>query len=137
VALEEKQDWVGAVVDYTAIDRYKSVFENGDAQGAILSLLLPIYDVPFKDGTRKEYPAINWRQNIVSQDGIKSLFKNETKDAKAQTKINNTLCFSKEIVDSGHVYFKDEQVPQRYRTLFVGHGVPDDHGPMFKNGDEY
>lgn len=137
VLLEGQQDWIGAVVDRSAINRYKSIFENDDTQKYIMNVLLPIHDVPFKDGTRKDYNVINWRINMVSEDGIKALFKNEPFDSGAQIKIDNTLRFSKEIVDAGMVYFNDRLVPERYRRLFVGHRLPPKGTPMFTNGDEY
>ncbi len=137
VMLESQQNWIGAVVDHAAIEHYRTIFEGDDVQSEVLRFLLPIHDVPFKDGMRKDYHVINWRQNIVAEDGIKALFKNEPFDRRAQEKIDNALRFSKEIVDSKMAYFKDELVPQRYRRLFIGHKLPPKGEPMFENGDEY
>ncbi len=82
VILEGIQNWIGAVVDDSAINRYNSIFSNSNhsVQHTINNILTPIYDVPLKDGTRKRYHVINWRENIISQDGIKALFKNEPFD---------------------------------------------------------
>ena len=74
VLLEGKQDWSGAVVDKPVIERYNHIFEREDIQGGIMRCLLPIHDVPFKDGERKEYHVINWRMNLASEIGIKALF---------------------------------------------------------------
>lgn len=137
VTLEMNQNWIGAIVDQTAITQYEMIFQGDDVQSVIMGVLLPIYDVPLKGGLRQDYHVINWRQNIVSEDGIKALFRNEPYDIGAQTKIDNTLRFSKAIVDLGTTYFKDEAIPQRYRKLYIGHKVPINAGPMFQNGDEY
>ena len=135
--LEGQQDWIGAVVDCAVIDRYRSVFEDDGVQGFIANTLIPIYDVPFKDGMRRKYSVINWRHNIISQDGIKALFKNEPYNDAVQTKINNTLCFSKEIVDAKMAYSNDALIPERYRKFYIGHGVPKGNKIPFTHGDEY
>lgn len=136
--LEGKQNWIGAVVDNSVTDRYAKAFEGNNAQSVIVNMLLPEYTcVPFKDGTERTYRVINWRQNMISEDGIKALFKNEPFDANAQAKIDNALRFSKEVVDTGYAYFVDKNVPERYRRLFVGHKAPLKDGPLFDNGDEY
>ena len=135
--LESKQNWIGAIVDQPVINRYKTFFERDEPESAVLVYLLPQYNVPLKDGSRKEYHVINWRQNMVSEDGIKALFKNEPFDSRAQEKIDNTLCFAKEIVNLGSARFNDPLIPERYRTLFVGHRVPLANESMFTNGDEY
>lgn len=135
--LEGEQDWIGAVVDDAVIDRYKSIFDEDSAQGFIANTLIPIYNVPLKNGKRRKYPVINWRHNIISQDGIQALFKNEPYNESVQTKINNTLCFSKEIVDSQMAYSKDELIPERYRKFYVGRGAPKGSGIPFTHGDEY
>lgn len=137
VILEGQQDWIGAVVDHSAIDRYKSVLEQDTIQSDIMRILLPIHDVPFKDMPRRNCHVLNWRQNIISQDGIKPLFKNEPYDESVQRKINNALRFSKDVVDSGMAYFKDDIVPERYRRFFVGHRLPQSPDSMFPPGDEY
>ncbi len=136
--LEGKQNWIGAIADDSAVDRYAEAFEGDTVQAAVMNSLLPKYlAVPFKDGTERSYRVINWRQNMISEDGIKALFKNEPFDANAQIKIDNVLRFSKEVVNTGYAYFMDENVPQRYRRLYVGHKTPTKDDPMFRNGDEY
>ena len=136
VILEGKQNWIGAVVEDSAIERYGTVFAEGHPSYPLLNLLLPVYCVPLKDGTQKEYHVINWRQNMASEIGIKPLFQNEPYSDAVQEKINNTLCFSKAIVDSKHAYFIDTVVPVRYRKLYVTKNPPNDN-TRFINGDEY
>ena len=135
--LEGKQDWIGAIVDSSVIERYKSVIAREDICGTVLSVLLPIYEVPLKDGTRQERCVLNWRLNIVAQDGIKSLFKNEPYSYEAQRKIDNTLCFSKEIRAANIAYLSGERLPQRYQLFYIGHDAPADNRIPFQHGDEY
>jgi len=138
VVLEGQQDWIGAIVSDSVIDRYKNIFiTENNISGVIMNFLMPVYAVPFKDGVRKNFHVINWRQNMISQQGIKILFKNEPYNESVQIKINNTLEFSKEVVDSGRAYFNDGNIPQRYRKLYIGNGAPPANGLMFTNGDEY
>jgi len=136
VILEAQQDWIGAVVDLPVINRYEAIFKRDDILSIIMNVILPIHDVPFKDGTCKDYHVINWRQNMISEDGIKALFKNEPFDENVQKKINNTLRFSKEVVDAHIAYFNDNLVPEKYRRFYIGHKVPSGT-QMFTNGDEY
>ena len=135
--LEGKQEWIGAVVDSATVDRYRPAFERDDVFGFLMNTLLPIYDVPFKDGVRRNYPVINWRHNIVSQDGIKALFKNEPFNEAVQVKIDNALQFSKEVVEANLAYSNAENISGKYTTLYIGHGVPKGSGIPFSHGDEY
>lgn len=58
--LEGQQEWIGAVVNDDVIRRYSNIFENNDIQSEVLRRLLPIHDVPLKNGKCKEYHVINW-----------------------------------------------------------------------------
>ena len=137
VITEGMQNWIGAIVNDSAITRYKGIFEKKDIQYSIMNYILPQYEVPLKDGKNHLHYVINWRENMVSQSGIKCLFHNDFDNAMAQEKIDNTLKFSKAVVDSRKAYFDDEQVPIRYRRFYIGDGPPPKSGPMFTNGDEY
>ena len=86
--LEGQQNWIGAVVDNSAIQRFGTVFEGKTIIADVVRHLLPEYDVPFKDGNRYKYCVLNWRQNLVSKLGVKALFKNEPFDESVQIKIN-------------------------------------------------
>ena len=136
VLLENKQNWIGAIVSDSVIEHYQNAFKKDSVESRILNYLVPKYDVPFKDGTAQNCYVLNWRQNMISEYGIKSIFKNEPYDESAQLKIDNALRFSKSVVDKNTAYFNDEFVPQRYRRLFVGKGNPEG-SQMFSNGDEY
>lgn len=135
--LEGQQDWIGAVVNDAVINRYSNILKKDDTQSGILRCLLPIHDVPLKGGERKEYHVINWRMNLVSEISIKELFKNDDNNEAAQLKIDNTLRFSKEVVEAGLYKFKDELIPQRYRSLFIGHKLPDPTKPFQSLNDGY
>ncbi len=133
---ESKQDWMGAVVDRSAIDRYHSVFEGEDLLNGIYNILLPVYPVPLKDGTVENQHVINWRTNIISEPGIKALFQNESNDKAVERKIENTLAFAKAIRENQLTYFNDSIVPIRYRRLYIGEHDPNQSVPL-DNGDEY
>jgi len=137
VELEGKQEWIGAVVDNSAIDRYEAILSKSVIQALVFSFLLPIYDVPFKDGTRRNYSVINWRLNVISEFGTKPLFKNEPYSKEAQIKIENTLLFSKEVVEANLAYLQAKDLPQRYQRLYIGRGISMKDDKLFEHGDEY
>ena len=133
---ESKQDWIGAIVDESAVDRYQTVFEGNDSLHTIYQVLLPMYSVPLKNGIEEDHVVINWRINIISEHGIKSLFKYVGNNESVKRKINNTLAFAKAVRKSQIVYFNDEMVPERYRRFYVADHDPNQGLPQ-SNGDEY
>ena len=133
---ESKQDWIGAVVDKTAVEQYHSIFEGEDLLHQVYRILLPIYPVPLKNGTVEEQVVINWRANIISKHGIKSLFQYDTNNKAVERKIDNTLSFAKAIRDNRIAYFKDSLVPTPFRRFYITDRDPNQGLPT-KNGDEY
>ncbi len=133
---ENKQDWMGAVVDKSAIERYHAVFEGKDILSELLNILMPIYPVPLKNNMADDQKVINWRANIISEHGIKALFQNKENDESVERKIENTLSFAKAMRENRIAYFNDYIVPIPYRRLYIA-----DHNPYqgipIKNGDEY
>lgn len=133
---ESKQDWMGAVVDKTAIERYHSIFEGDDLFPQIYRTLLPTYPVPLKDGSVDIQNVINWRLNIISQQGIKALFQYDANDEAVDRKIQNTLTFAKTIREQQLAYFNSDLVHYPYTYLFIGDHKPNLSVPN-ENGDEY
>lgn len=133
---ESKQDWMGAVVDKSAIERYHAVFEGDDILSAILKTLMPIYPVPLKGNVADEQNVINWRTNIISEHGIKALFQNKENDKSVERKIENTLLFAKAIRKQGIAYFNNAIVPIPYRYFYIADHSPSQGVPT-ENGDEY
>lgn len=133
---ENKQNWMGAVVDKSAMERYHSILKGNDVLSDVLRLLLPIYPVPMKNDTTENQFVINWRTNIISQHGIKALFKNNTHDKAVERKIENTLAFAKFVRDCGVAYFDDAKVPSPYRSIYIADHEPSKEQPV-TNGDEY
>ena len=133
---ESKQDWMGAVVDKTAVERYSAVFEGEDVLHEVYKVLMPTYPVPLKGGLVKNQRVINWRVNIVSQHGIKALFQHRVDDEDVNRKIQNTLTFAKKMRERGFTVFNDKIVPARYRRFSIQEHHPD-QGLIIKNGDEY
>lgn len=119
VSLEGAQDWIGAIVDNSVLERYSTVFDDHDL-GEMHSLILQEYDVPYKNGSLHKHTTINWRANMNSHNGIKALFKNESNNEAVKVKIDNTLQYCKHLRDIGMVYTDRESTPMQYRYIFIG-----------------
>jgi hypothetical protein len=133
--LEKQQDWIGAVIDNSAEKRYATVFSSEYTLYQLLQILFPQYSVPMKNGSKKDFRVINWRENIIAKAGTKALFKNPKCDSSVQIKIDNTLEFAKHIVSKG-AYIQGN-VPTRYRHLIIADGPPPSDNKLPKHGDEY
>jgi hypothetical protein len=88
--LEKIQEWFGVVIDPQIIDRrHQQILDM-----PILKPLTVDYTVPVKQGESLPIPTrvINWRFNLVAQNGIASLFP-ESSNPSHQLKRQNTLDF--------------------------------------------
>lgn len=94
VLLEGTQNWIGAIIDNGVLSRYSNTFTD-EKLGYAHRLILQEYNVPCKNGIVNKYLTINWRANLNSHNGIKALFKNETKEESVELKIQNTLDYCK------------------------------------------
>ena len=130
--LEYKQNWIGIVIDDSVIEQFPSIFNfNYSLYPQYLKYLFVKYEVPFKEGKIIENFVINWRFNLIVEEGIKSLFPNANKEWSAKIKIDNTLQFSKYIKNNNLAYPIEKNCPLEIRTFYVG-----TNKPAFKNGDE-
>ena len=126
--LESRQEWIGISIGHSVPERYPAVFDT--ILGAMLSGIFPQYSVPMKSGCREDYLTVNWRFNLVVEQGTRSLFPANS-DAGVKTKISNTLEYAKMVVESKRVYAHGAGVPVELRTFFVG-GTE----PPFPHGDD-
>jgi hypothetical protein len=128
--LESKQQWIGVVIDNTVEKSMPELFHE-IKKTPILSDIFSLYNVPFKDGSKKHFRTLNWRWNMIVKDGTRSLFE-KSDDPSISEKVNNTLEYAKEIVKNGRIYVQyQDQLPIELRSLWVG-----DQPPPFKHGDE-
>jgi hypothetical protein len=122
--LERQQEWIGIAIDESVERRFPELFSFIKDEHNILSCIFPQYQIPFKDGTHKKYHTLNWRFNLIVEKGTKSLF-SETENPSVKKKIRRTLEYAKTVVESGHIYVRDqEKLPVELRSMYVGSSEP-------------
>lgn len=127
--LEQKQNWVGVVIDSSVEKAYPALFRK--PLDSMTDLLFPKYMVPLKAANSSWMRVVNWRFNLVAEHGTKSLF-NDGGERAAVEKINNTLEFARWFVQKGKVYVAEQsELPVELRTRWVGHSEP-----PFRHGDD-
>lgn len=128
--LENKQQWIGSIVDNEMIDSMPELFQQINSV-PILSDIFFTYNVPFKDGSFHSHHTLNWRWNMIVKNGTRSLF-SKSQDSVVTEKVSNTLAYAKSVVDSKRVYVpSQEQLPVELRSFWVG-----DQEPPFEHGDD-
>ena len=132
--LEQKQDWIGVLVDETVVDVLTTYFDSNYSHAKYIQLMFPLYCVPMKDGEVKDRRTINWRWNLVVETGTRSLFRN-TDEWAAKRKIENSLKYALEMRQNNKVYpIQDDEVPIEIRQFQVSDLPPPRD---FIHGDEY
>jgi len=129
--LEESQQWIGVMIDSNLKDKYSDLFNLINEEENLLKIIFLEYDVPFKDGSTKKFHTVNWRWNLIVQEGTKSLF-SATKDKSALEKINNALKYAKHVVETGQTYAESENLPVELKSFYIGSTEP-----PFPHGDEF
>jgi hypothetical protein len=130
--LERRQQWIGVAIDKSLPDAFSEMFKVISDKNNILSQIFLKYDVPFKDKTNDKLHTINWRWNLVVEDGTKSLFL-QKEDKNVLEKINNTLQYAKYVISTKKVYVQDQKnLPIELRSMFIGSSEP-----PFKHGDDF
>lgn len=136
VKMEGEQEWIGISCDEYAKERLNVITEqDSNWENIVPNILMIDYDVPLKSGKYDKKRVVNWRFNLVAEEGIKSLFENEFNREDVKIKIENTLKFAKYVKESGKVYIANsvkESIKERCGVLYLGKSQP-----PFKNGDEY
>ncbi|MBN3495868.1 hypothetical protein [Vibrio neptunius] len=135
--LEMRQDWAGVTIDKSIVTEFPSFFNNNHQYSKFLKAVFVEYPVPFKSGSVTNEFTINWRWNLVVEEGTKSLFSEPTSwDVKR--KIDNTLDYALFVRKSKLVSpRKINECPLEIRRLFSakGEGPPPSKPPQ--HGDEY
>lgn len=130
--LEKNQEWLGVAIDNSVEKNFPELFNNILYPKELLNWFFPVYLVPLKEEKFQEYRILNWRFNMIIEEGTKSLLEkaNLNKDNK---KFNNTLKYLEWVRKSGAVYIKEGvNRPIEMSAFFVGATKP-----PFKHGDEY
>jgi hypothetical protein len=128
--LESKQQWVGICIDDSVAAAYPDLFSNIKDQNNLLRPVFFEYPVPFKDGSCKQLITLNWRINLIAENGTRALFSKDTHGDVFQ-KIKNTLEYARTVVKSGRIYAYGDNVPVELRTFYIGAKEP-----PFKHGDD-
>ena len=130
--LEGCQNWIGVALDTSVVEKFPEVFEVIDKDVyPVLNDLLFEYAVPLKDGTTKQMKTLNWRWNLVVENGTRSLF-SDSDDPKVVEKVNNTLRYVQTFVQRGRLYVKDQSnLPVELRSYYIGAKEP-----PFEHGDD-
>lgn len=114
-------------------DAFPGLFRNLRNPKNILSEIFMRYKIPLKDGSRRELHMLNWRLNMVVEEGTRSLFA-KVGDTDIMEKLNNTLDYARTVVDRGRVCARGAEVPIELRTFYVGSSPPADR--MYKHGGD-
>jgi len=127
--LEGAQEWIGAAIHEDIEKAYPNIF-NDDKRPYLKNIFIK-YPVPFKGGGIKTLHTINWRFNLIVEEGTRSLMPYSI-DKNVINKVQNTLAYSEKIVQSGEVYITDQtSTPIEIRSFWCG-----SKPPPFPHGDE-
>lgn len=133
--LENQQNWIGVLIDDTVESAFPGILTGDQPVTGLRSALFPRYEVPMKTGKVREYHTLNWRWNLIVDDGTKSMFNDDGTWA-AKAKIDEALRYAQFIRKSQLAYVADQNiVPLEVRTLVFAKGPPGDKYPP--HGDEY
>ncbi|MGD9549295.1 MAG: hypothetical protein AB7V45_17365 [Candidatus Krumholzibacteriia bacterium] len=129
--LEQRQNWVGVAIDKSVELAYPEIFPPASGQSSILESLFLKYPIPVKGGGVLEARTLNWRWNMVVEDGTRSLFL-PCDEKPGQEKIDNALEYARTVVETGRIYAEDHGAcPAELRAMFIGKSEP-----PFPHGDD-
>ncbi|MFH0985718.1 MAG: hypothetical protein V1882_09345, partial [Candidatus Omnitrophota bacterium] len=127
--LEGSQEWIGTAIHEDFKKTYPNIFN--DATRPYLKNIFLKYPVPFKGGGIKMLHTINWRFNLIVEEGTRSLMPYSL-DRNVINKVQNTLKYSEKIVQSGEIYISDQsKAPIEVRSFYCGSKFP-----PFPHGDD-
>ncbi len=130
--LETTQEWLGVAIDNSVEKNFPELFAKTVDPNNLLNCFFPKYPVPLKNGASKEHHILNWRFNMIIEEGTRSLLE-KAKLNKVKKKFDNTLEHLKWVRKSGAVYIREGvKRPIEMSTFFVGATEP-----PFDHGDEY
>lgn len=122
--LEEKQAWFGIIISPDVLSA-KDIIPHGPIEDILVK-----YEVPFKDCTNAPFVVINWRLNLVVEQGIESLFPSGS-DHTLEKKMN-TLTFEKYVSDSGQAY---KDVKEKWQHKLIISDRPQTKSPLVLGHD--
>ena len=129
--LEKEQNWIGVAIDKSAELEFPELFSGKKYESGLLKDIFLKYPVPIKNAASRVMHTLNWRFNLIVENGTRSLFSN-TNSEHIQTKVNNTLEYSRQIVESERIYVEDQsKLVVELRSFFVGSSEP-----PFAHGDD-
>lgn len=127
--LEGAQQWIGTAIHDDLEETYPAIFD--DPKRPCLKHILHKYNVPFKGGGVKRLHTINWRFNLIVQEGTRSLMPYSIDEGVIE-KVENTLRYAKDVVQSGNACLLDSaSAPIEVRQFYWGPTQP-----PFPHGDE-
>jgi hypothetical protein len=130
--IEKAQDWIGGTISKSLEDAFPRLFDNRP----ILDNVFPFYEVPMKEGPVRKLRTINWRWNIVAQEGTRKLFESPT-NWPERKKVENTLAYAAFIKSTSRAYPEDPDCPVEVQRMYVGSGPPPPNAvPNYPHGDE-
>lgn len=127
--LERAQQWIGTAIHSDFEKAYPLIFN--DPKRPYLRNIFLKYPVPFKGGSVKKLHTVNWRFNFIVEEGTRSLMPYSI-DKGVIEKVENTLKYAKDVVQSGEVYLSHQpSTPIEVKSFFCGSKTP-----PFPHGDE-
>jgi len=127
--LEGSQEWIGVAIHKDIEEAYSGIFNN--SLHPYLKNIFLKYPVPFKGGGVKMLHTINWRFNLIVEEGTRSLMP-YSMDKNVIIKVKNTLKYAENVVQSGEVYISEQiKAPIEVRSFWCGSKTP-----PFPHGDD-
>ncbi len=84
--VEQRQDWMGAIIDPSCDHLLAANFLRSDA-------LAVRYYAPMKQGDRRKYICVDWRDGVPNRDAVREAFVRPEDRHESFRKLENTLRF--------------------------------------------
>ena len=128
---ERNQAWIGTAIHPSVVNQFPQILSPENPNSGLLDDIFLKYPVPMKDNTTQQLKTLNWRFNLIVENGTRSLFASEG-SVDIMQKVTNTLKYAETIVRSGRIYAADpSKLPSELQAMWVG-----DKEPPFPHGDD-
>mgnify|MGYP001600952090 CR=1 FL=1 len=150
--LERTQAWIGVAIHSSVEEAFPELFSPENENYGLLDDIFLRYPVPMKplpikgifsriwaalrhpvpveSDTSECLRTLNWRFNLVVENGTRSLFASDGLPDVMQ-KVVNTLKYAETVVRSGRIYVADQSnLPIEFRSMWIG-----GKEPPFPHGD--
>ena len=129
--LERSQAWIGVAIHQSVTDTFPEIFSLGDLNRGLLDDVFLHYPVPLKGGSSQHLRTLNWRFNLIVEDGTRSLFAG-SESGDVMLKVANSLDYAETVVRTGRMYVADQsRLPVELRSMWIGN-----REPPFPHGDD-